>query len=59
MEKEIVKNKDGSFSFKHTIEIVKLEDLEQELINIIKLKEEADNFNAWIDTLPDNKKIFI
>jgi len=60
MEEKIIKNKDGTFSIiKETTEIVDLEQLEQELENLKKLEQEANEFNAWVDTLPAEKQTFI
>jgi hypothetical protein len=59
MERELIKNEDGSFSFKSITETVRLEDLEAELANLEKLERECNDFNAWVDTLPEDKKVFV
>ena len=57
---EYIKNDDGTFSIiSETTEIVKLEDLEAQLENLEQLNEQANNFNAWVDTIPEDKKMFI
>ncbi len=39
-----------------TKETVSLSQLEAELENLEKLEQEADEFNAWVDTLPADKQ---
>lgn len=57
---EYKKNEDGTYSIiSETVETVRLEDLEAELANLQQLKAEADQFNEWLDTLPEEKKKFI
>ncbi len=42
-----------------TVETVSLSQLEAELENLEKLENEANDFNAWVDTLPAEKQTFI
>jgi hypothetical protein len=42
-----------------TVETVSLSQLEAELENLEKLEQEANDFNAWVDTLPAEKQTFI
>jgi len=42
-----------------TKETVSLSQLEDELENLKKLKQEIDEFNKWVDTLPPEKQKFI
>jgi hypothetical protein len=42
-----------------TVETVSLSQLEAELENLEKLEKEANDFNAWVDTLPADKQTFI
>jgi len=57
---EIIKIDNDTFQIKtETVEEVSLSQLEQELANLEKLEQEANEFNAWVDTLPVEKQTFI
>ena len=42
-----------------TTQTLCLSELEQELKNIEKMNEEINEFNAWRETLPENRQEFI
>ena len=42
-----------------TTQTLCLSELEQELENLQKMNEEINEFNAWRETLPENRKEFI
>ena len=57
---EIEKVDNDKFIIKtETVEEVSLSQLESELANLEKLEAEANEFNAWVDTLPEDKQTFI
>lgn len=57
---EIIKIDNDKFQIKtETVEEVSLSQLEQELANLEKLEQEANEFNAWVDTLPVEKQKYI
>lgn len=57
---EIIKLDNDKFQIKtETVEEVSLSQLEQELANLEKLEQEANEFNAWVDTLPEDKQKYI
>ena len=57
---EIEKVDNDKFIIKtETVEEVSLSQLEQELANLEKLEQEANEFNAWVDTLPEERKMYI
>ena len=57
---EIEKVDNDKFIIKtETVEEVSLSQLEQELTNLEKLEQEANEFNSWVDTLPADKQTFI
>jgi len=59
-EIKVTKNEDGSFTIiNENIENVRLENLEQQLLNLEILEQQAIEFNAWVDTLPQEKQDFI
>lgn len=56
----ITKIDNDKFQIKtETVEEVSLSQLEQELANLEKLEQEANEFNAWVDTLPEERKMYI
>ena len=56
----ITKIDDDTFEIKtETTKTVSLIQLEAELANLEKLEAEATEFNEWVDTLPEEKQIFI
>ena len=56
----ITKIDNDKFQIKtETVEEVSLSQLEQELANLEKLEAEANEFNAWVDTLPEERKMYI
>lgn len=56
----ITKIDNDTFQIKtETVEEVSLSQLEQELANLEKLEQEANEFNAWVDTLPEERKMYI
>ena len=57
---DIVKIDNDKFEIKtETVEEVSLSQLESELANLEKLEAEANDFNAWVDTLPEERKMYI
>ena len=57
---EIEKVDNDKFIIKtETVEEISLSQLEQELTNLEKLEQEANEFNSWVDTLPADKQTFI
>jgi len=57
---DITKIDNDKFEIKtETIEEVSLSQLESELANLEKLEADANEFNAWVDTLPAERKMYI